>query len=305
MLRRLQRRLARTVAKLRRSVVKRRQIAALFASVPRDATILEIGGGYNPRYVKGGEYSRVYHLDHGTTEQLRAKYAADPNVAHNVHRIQAIDFVFAGEPIESLVPPALKFDVIYGSHVLEHQVDLIGHFQSLEKLLKPGGRVIHVVPDLRTCFDALRYPTVTSDALQAHLHPAPTHRGKQVFDHYSRAMDKNHGYLMCDADFDDVVLGNPLPTALAAMRAADDPAQGYVDAHAWTFTPESFRLLMIELRLLGLTRLVPSWVSSTYGNQFCAVLEADVTNPASLPAATVAALGRERLALSVGLRMRA
>jgi SAM-dependent methyltransferase len=306
MLHRLQRRFSRTLAKLRRSIVKRREIAALFNSVPHDATILEVGGGYNPRYVKGGDYTHVYHLDHGTTEQLRAKYAADPNVSHCVDRIQAIDFVFAGKPIETLVPPDLKFDVIYGSHVLEHQVDLIGHFQSLEKLLGPGGRVIHVVPDLRTCFDALRYPTVTSDALVAHLHPAPTHRGKQVFDHYARTMDKNHGYLMCDADFDDVVLGNPLPAALVAMRASDDPAQGYVDAHAWTFTPESFRLLMIELRLLGLTRLVPTWVSSTYGNQFCAVLERSDTDSAALPPATVVALERERLAaLSVGLRMRA
>jgi Methyltransferase domain len=305
MLRRLQRRLARMRGKLRRSILKRGAIAALFDSVPRDATILEIGGGYNPRYMKGGEYSRVYHLDHGTTEQLRAKYAADPNVADSVGRIQEIDFVFAGQPIDTLVPPELKFDVIYGSHVLEHQVDLIGHFQSLEKMLGPEGRVIHVVPDLRTCFDALRFPTVTSDALVAHLHPATTHRGKQVFDNHARTMNKNHGYLMCDADFDDVVIGKPLPAALAAMRAAEDPAQGYHDAHAWTFTPESFRLLMIELRLLGLTRLVPSWVSSTYGNQFCAVLERSDTDPAALPPATVAALEHERLQLSVGLRLRA
>ncbi len=305
MLRKLQRRLAKSVAKLQRSSVKRRQIAALFASVARDAFILEVGGGYNPRYVKGNDHPNVYHLDHGTTEALHAKYAADPSVAHNVHRIQAIDFVFDGAPIETLVPPDLRFDLIYGSHVLEHQVDLIGHLQSLEKLLKPEGRVIHVVPDLRTCFDALRYPTVTADALQAHLHPAPTHRGKQVFDHYSRALNKNHGYMMCNADFDDARFTVPLQDALAALRAADDPANGYVDAHAWTFTPESFRLLMIELRLLGLTRLVPSWVSSTYGNQFCAVLERSETDPAALPAATAAALESERLALALGLRMRA
>jgi SAM-dependent methyltransferase len=304
MLNRLRRQLARWSGKLRRSYMKRRQIAGLFASVPRDAVILEIGGGYNPRYVKGGKYSKVYHLDHGTTAELRAKYEADPNVAHNAHRIQDIDFVYAGAPIDTLVPAELRFDLIYGSHVLEHQVDLIGHFQSLEKLLAPGGRVIHVVPDLRTCFDALRFPTVTSDALLPHLHPAPTHRGKQVFDPLSRAMDKNHGYLMCDADFDDVKLGNSLDMALRAMRLADAPDQAYVDVHAWTFTPESFRLLLIELRLLGLTRLVPTWVSSTYGNQFCAVLERSPVDPAVLPTTTVQALQRERLALAVGLRVR-
>jgi SAM-dependent methyltransferase len=304
MLNALRRRCAKTSAKWRNSYVKRFAIAPVFAAIPREALILEIGGGYNPRFVKGAEHPNVYHLDHASTADLRAKYGADPKVAQHVHRIQPIDFVFDGTPIETLVPPELRFDVIFGSHTLEHQVDLIGHLQSVEKLLGPGGRVIHIVPDLRACFDALRYPTVTSDALLAHVYPAPTHRGKQAFDTRARTMDKNHGYLMCDADFDDAALCNPLPAALAAMRAADDPAQGYLDAHAWTFTPGSFRLLMIELRLLGLTRLVPTSVSSTYGNQFCAVLERSDKDPAALPPATVAALERERLMLSVGLRTR-
>ena len=87
-------------------------------------------------------------------------------------RIQEVDFVFTGAPIETVIPADLRFDVIYGSHVLEHQVDLIGHLQSLEKLLAPGGRVIEIIPDYRRCFDALRYPTVTSDA--------PPVRGRRV-----------------------------------------------------------------------------------------------------------------------------
>jgi SAM-dependent methyltransferase len=293
-------RLYKQVEKTRRSIAKRGRIAAILASVPADAVILEIGGGYNPRYPKA-QHPRVYHLDHDTTEGLRAKYGADPTVADRIDRIQQIDFVFRGGPIEQLVPFDLRFDLIFGSHVLEHQVDLIGHLQSLEKLLKPGGRVIEMIPDLRTCFDALRYPSVTSDVLVAHRRGAPTHRGKEVFDFLSRQLNSNHGFLMRDADFDGGRFVFSLQHALQAMEAADLPGTPYLDTHAWTFTPESFRLLMIELRLLGLVRLVPTFVSPQYGNQFCAVLEP--APDSTLTPDAVQALERERFALARDLRV--
>ena len=303
MLSNLSRTLSKLAGKYRRSIVKRGRVATVLASVPADAYILEIGGGYNPRYLKAN-HPNVYHLDHGTTEALRAKYSQDPTVANRIDRIQPIDFVFTGTPIDSLVPATLRFDVIYGSHVLEHQVDLVGHLQSLEKLLKPGGRVIEMIPDLRTTFDALRYPTVTADVLVAHLRGAPIHAGRQVFDGVSREIDKNHGYRMCEADFDGVHFAHSLQHALAAMRAADAPGQPYTDLHAWAFTPGSFELLMIELRLLGLTGLAPTYVSPLYGNQFCAVLEASGDSPGGPDTATRGSLERHRLAMSRALRLR-
>jgi SAM-dependent methyltransferase len=274
----------------------------LLRSVPNDAVILEIGGGYNPRYVKP-THPNVHHLDHASTEQLRAKFSADPNVADRIDKVQHIDFVFDGRPIDNLVPPELRFDVIYGSHVLEHQVDLVGHLQSLEKLLKPGGRVIEMIPDLRTCFDALRFPTVTADVLVAHQRGAPTHRGKEVFDFLSRQLDKNHGFRMSTADFDGAGFTFSLQHAWQAMQAAELPGAPYIDTHAWTFTPESFRLLMIELRLLGLTRLVPTYVSPQYSNQFCTVLEPARKDVAALPPEAVQRLERERFELSRRLRV--
>jgi hypothetical protein len=243
-------------------------------------------------------------LDHCSAEELRAKYAADPGVAHLVERIQPVDFVCAGTPMECVVPPSLKFEVIYGSHVLEHQIDLIGHLQSFEKLLRPGGRVIQMIPDLRACFDALRYPTVTADALAAHLHPGPIHRGRAVFDAMSREIDKNHGYPMRDADFEGVSFRHSLARSHAAMVEAEDTGRRYADLHAWTFTPESFRLLMIELRLLGLIRLQPSFVSTTFGNQFCAVLQLAPEESQQLSQPTREALEHERFALCKALRLR-
>ena len=113
----------------------------MLSGIALNAKILEIGGGYNPRFLKS-DHPQIHHLDHCSADELRQKYASDPVVAHLIDRIQEVDFVFNGAPIDELVPASLRFDVVYGSHVLEHQVDLIGHLQSLERLLAPGGRVI-------------------------------------------------------------------------------------------------------------------------------------------------------------------
>jgi len=285
---------------LKRSWVKHRVVAPLLASVPRDAVILEIGGSFNPRYTKPG-HPNVYHLDHCSAEELCNKYA--PLVGDAIKNIQAVDFIANGSPLETIIPPELRFDVIYGAHVLEHQVDLVGHLQSLAELLKPGGRVIEMIPDLRTCFDAFRYPSVTADALVAHFKGSAIHHGRQVFDALSRQLDKYHGYRMRDADLDGVGFDHSLRHALDAMRSAERPGQAYLDLHAWTFTPQSFVLLMIELRLLGLIKLAPSFVSPQYGNQFCAVLQ-NVDDAADGPTPDVVErLERERLALLRQLRV--
>jgi hypothetical protein len=288
--------------KVRRVVVKRRHVDPVLASVPEDARILEIGGGYNPRYVKS-RYRNAFHLDHCPTDELRAKYAAIPEVAHHVGRIQEVDFVFDGAPIETVIPADLRFDVIYGSHVLEHQVDLIGHLQSLEKLLAPGGRVIEIIPDYRRCFDALRYPTVTSDALVVHMRRPAVHQGKQVFDSMARAISANPGRPVTAADLMKARFSHDLRSAYEAVMALEVPGAAYQDAHAWTFRPESFQLLMIELLLLGLTRLRPRMVSPSYDNQFCAVLEPVGADPSALDAQAVAALERRRLELCKSLRV--
>ena len=51
-------------------------------------------------------------------------------------------------------------------------------------------------------------------------------------------------------------------------------AGGYVDVHAWKFTPRSFATLTGLLHQIGLTRLRPTVVYNTVRsrNEFCAIL---------------------------------
>ena len=291
------------IEKLRNSYIKRTHIKKLLASVNTDALILEIGGGFNPRFFKAA-YPNVRHLDHCSTEELRKKYS-DPGlgVAHRASNIQEVDFIFNGGPIEDLVPPDMRFDLIYGSHVLEHQVDLIAHLQSLEKLVAVGGRIIEVIPDLRACFDALRFPTVTSDVLVVHQKKPTIHQGKQVFDYLARMVNADRGYRMSEGDFDDLRFQHSLAEAQEKMLAMEKAGATYFDSHAWTFTPTSFQLLLLELRLLGLIRLSPSYVSPQYGNQFCVEL-ACVPPLESMSPQALSALEAQRFALSRQMRIR-
>lgn len=302
MLSHIHRAFAKQYKKLWRKAVYGRHVGPYVDTVPADATILEIGGGYNPRFTKS-RYRNAYHLDHCSAAELRTKYAALPAVARDAQVIQEVDFIFTGAPIETLVPPDLRFDVIYGSHVLEHQVDLISHLQSLEKLLAPGGRVIHIVPDYRCCFDALRYPSTTGDVLAVHLQRPAIHQGKQVFDYLARAITSNPGRRVLAADLQRARFVHSLDEAYTAMQQVAAPGAAYLDCHAWTFRPETFRLMLVELSLLGLVRLKPRVISPTYENQFCVVLERTDQGPGPLPPQEVEALERERLRLCKRLRV--
>jgi hypothetical protein len=259
------------LTRVRSFFVKHFYVERLINAIDKNDLILEIGGGYNPRFYKN-VYRNAYHLDHYNTERLKAKYTTDNNVAHLVNRIQEVDFVFNGSPIETLIPGTLRFDYIYSSHALEHQVDLIGHLRSLERILKTTGKVIMIIPDHRACFDCLRFPTVTSDALTAHLRSQTVHQGKQVYEALAQGINVNPGRRVNRFDLLSAEFYHSLESAYKSVCASEVDLTNYRDVHAWTFTPISFQLLLVELFLLDLISFKLLRVSSTFGNQFCAVL---------------------------------
>jgi hypothetical protein len=274
----------------------RLRIEPILKSVHREAVILEIGGGYNPVFTKA-HYPNVYHLDHCNQQALQAKYRSDPLVADLVHRIQPIDFVANGLPIEELVPPHLRFDVVFSSHALEHQVDLIRHFHSLQTVLKPEGRALMAIPDYRRCFDALRFPTLSSDAIAVYRRHPSVHSGRQIMDSMCRRVDLNPGRKLRAIDLSVARFTKSLRESYRAMLASEQAGAPYEDVHAWVFCPESFELLMIELFLLELTELRATYISMPYGPQFFVKLERG-SSLGSTPSRELARLERRRLTLT-------
>jgi ubiquinone/menaquinone biosynthesis C-methylase UbiE len=125
--------------------IRAQEIAAAAALCgPTPASLLEIGAGAG----------------------VQAKFLADRG-----YQVKAIDL--AGSQYESLrvfpvtnydgshIPfPDGSFDVVYSSHVLMHLLDPASFHKEVQRVLKPGGRVVHVVPTSAWRFwtFAMHYP---------------------------------------------------------------------------------------------------------------------------------------------------
>ncbi len=170
-------------------------------------------------------------------------------------RIEPVDFKWQGEALTTLIPPAMHgtFDGLIASHVGEHLPDLIGFLQDACALLKSEGLIALALPDKRVCFDFFQPLTTTGDLLAAHTERRARHQRRTFFNQaayfVTRKGEGGWGHGENTAPFR---LHNSLWQAQRAYDLADEsPASDYCDTHAWTFTPKSFELLVLELNLLG------------------------------------------------------
>jgi SAM-dependent methyltransferase len=243
----------------------------LLAITPRDLRILEIGAGYAPFYRKR-DFARAENLDHAAAEALAEKYRGDPAVAHLLGDIQKVDYVWNGGPITALIPKGRKFDLIFSSHNIEHQTDFIEHLDNIAELLADGAEAVFLIPHKFRTFDMFRPVSTTGDFVLAHGESRVRHLGKQLIDS-ALATTFNPGREMSVADLDRIDFAGPLAESYARATAArNDAAQPYFDCHAWIFTEGSFQIAMIELYMLGLTRMLPSFVSGPSDNEFLCCL---------------------------------
>jgi predicted SAM-dependent methyltransferase len=249
---------------------------ALFA-VDRAGVGLEIGPSFSPIAPRSAGF-RVEVLDHATAAALREKYRNEPNV--DIARIEEVDHVWRGEPLDELVGTG-RYAWIIASHVVEHIPDLVSWLQELTRLLAPGGVISLIVPDGRYCFDHFRWPSTTGDVLQGFVERRRRHTPGTVFDHFAQFVTRA-GMVSWNAEtpgpfayrysFDDA------SRSFAQAQSSDD----YLDVHCWRFTPASFRLLLTELRLLGLIELEVACAFPTEGCEFFVTLRRASQPPGSV-----------------------
>ncbi len=215
------------------SIVTREEFAAL---VPADADALEIGPFCKP-LLQGARTRYFDVMDKAALEaRARALGMENPAAPH-------IDFV---SPFGDLVVVDDTFDCALSSHCIEHQPDLVAHLQQVARVLRPGGRYFLLVPDKRYCFDALLAPSTVADVLDAHHASRRTHSLRSVIEHRAltthsdcaRHWRGDHGSL------DGEGAGRVL-TAIAEFETAKG---GYVDVHAWYFTPPTLCSIVGMLR---------------------------------------------------------
>lgn len=241
---------------------------ALFIdSIPKELSLLEIGPFYTP-LCKGKNVKYLDILDHAALINRARKL--DNEI--NVEQIPYIDYV---SPTGDLSVTREIFDAVFSSHVIEHQLDFIGHLQQINEILKQDGKYYLIIPDKRYCFDHFNPLSTIADIINAHIEKRNKHSLKSVIEH--RIITHNnpvehwngqHGVV------DD--LSSKIKNAIIEYNTHE-----YIDVHAWCFTPESFSQIIDLLNQLGyidlaITRLHPTPV---YGIEFYCVLEKNNAMP--------------------------
>lgn len=219
------------------------------SQVARDMFGLEIGPGYAPSFRKSDGWN-VETLDHMDADGLREKYKDVTDPAS----IEEVNYVSDGRAIEDVIALRGEYDFIYASHVIEHITDPIRFFKSCEKLLKPSGKLVLVVPDKRRCFDALRFLTSTGDFIGPYRDVLRRHTAGNAFDFYANVANFD-GHGIWESDWrGKMSFSQSLDHACDRFRESEESGD-YTDIHAWRFTPHSFRLILKDLVDIGMIAL--------------------------------------------------
>jgi SAM-dependent methyltransferase len=150
------------------------------------------------------------------------------------------------------------FDVVIASHVIEHLANPLAALVEFARVLRLGGRLVLVVPDRTTTFDAPRLPTP-----YAHV--------RDEFDRGVTIVDDDHIREFCAAVFSQPSI-HPSP-----VREWHDPAnlgeelldlhrRRSIHVHCWN--PEEFTSLLVAAVSDGLTswRLLDMYVLEDFGD---------------------------------------
>lgn len=204
---------------------------------------VEIGALNQPIVPKAD--ANVIYVDHAVTDELRAKYAADPNV--DATKIVEVDAVWGERSLAEALGCGADFDYVVASHVVEHVPDLITWLSEIEAILKPGGSLRLAVPDRRFTFDRFRPESRLPELLDAWLRRARRPTSFQLLDHFIHIIEldliKAWQGRIGPEDFRPLVDVASALNIAASARTSD----AYYDAHCWVFTPRSFAGLMAEL----------------------------------------------------------
>jgi len=234
---------------------------------------LEIGPSHNPIFPKRDGF-QVHNLDHVDAEKLRHKYR---NADVDLSRIEDVDFVTSGRSITEVVPYRSFYDFIFASHVIEHVPDIIKFIRNCGDLLKPTGALVLAVPDKRYCFDLFRPISTAGHAIEAHSSGRNRPSKQMIFDEifYAATRDGKIGWLPTNSGGD---IGFFRPSIKMADSFEGANASDDIDVHCWQFTPSSFRLMMLDLKLVGMIDFIVSSFQDSGGEFFVSMTSSGSIN---------------------------
>lgn len=243
----------------------------LLPLIPADADILEIGPAHSPCF--NGSRTKYFDvIDSAGIKQRVIDLNIEEIYGDNGSRIpEHIDYV---SPVADLTIVDKKFDFVFSSHAIEHQVDIISHLAVVGSILKPGGAYIVICPDRRFCFDANRPPSTLGQVIESHEIKRARHSLSTIVD-ASAYPSHNDGarHWAGDTPAIDEIPVSAVLDAINQWRYSEENGH-YLDRHAWQFTPSSFRLICDFLRQAQYVNLVVSHIFDPPhpANEFIAVM---------------------------------
>ena len=220
----------------------------MIASIPKGSKVLEIGPFFCPLIENNSGYN-IKYFDVLNIEQLN-KRALEWEVS--TEKIpKKIDFI---SPTGDLTIVDEKFDYVISSHNIEHHPDFINHLKIVENLLIDGGKFIIIVPDKRLTYDYFRNTSSIAEMIDAHVNKSTKHSLKNIIDHnllQSNYHQSKHFFGIHDKKPNLSNHKDELDAVIDKYLNSDQ----YIDTHAWTFTPRSFKENIETLNNLGYINL--------------------------------------------------
>jgi SAM-dependent methyltransferase len=124
---------------------------------------IEVGPGANP-FVQAGEGVDVQYLEAAPMTEWLSNY--DHRAVVSQEKQSLWERYIIGDAQQLDVCPDDSLDFVFSSHVFEHLVNPLGVLKNWAKKLKPGGRVVCVIPDSRYCFDLRQPPSTAAEWLE-------------------------------------------------------------------------------------------------------------------------------------------
>ena len=168
-----------------------------------------------------------------------------------------------------------NFDLIFSSHNLEHQPDIISHLNEAYSILNQNGAYRMIVPNCAYCFDACLPPSKISEIIWSNKLQLKTHTLAKVIEH--RALTVHNDSL---EHWKDTMSGKreykriDVNRVSASIQQFEEAMGSYIDVHSWQFmshTSSDILTTLIELKLIKFKGV--HCYGSVYGrNEFCVEL---------------------------------
>lgn len=242
---------------------------------------IEIGPWRNPIAAKrdGHDTIVVDRYDEATLREMARKRGIPED---QVGRIEAVDIVGDASRLFDLVRGSGftgQVDWIVSSHNLEHLPDPLRFLQDCERLLTPDGLLAMIVPDKRCCMDRFQPAATVAGILRAATEaPSLAAEAWAAFAQGSmgtrihRDGTEGTAWALAEGDPSHLRLCDPRGPQDQMRRQLEGRRDPGFSGHRWRYTPAVLEAILFDLRVLGMTTLVPEEVTATVGYEFMVFL---------------------------------